>query len=92
MRDRRAEDAHDCVADELLDCPSVTLELVPQPVVIRRENCANVLGVEPLGASRRADEVGEDHRDDLPLFSTQCRHRDERSPALRAELGAFGVL
>ena len=78
MGHRRAEDADDGVADELLDRPAAPLELAAEPVVVRGEDRADVLGVEPLGARRRPDEVGEDHGDDLPLLA------DERSARPRA--------
>ena len=45
------------------------LDLLAQPRVIRREDLADVLRVEPLGRRGRADEVGEEDRDDLPLLA-----------------------
>ena len=50
VRDRRAEDRHHRVADELLDRAAVPLELAAEPRVVRRERRAHVLRVEPLGA------------------------------------------
>ena len=69
VRDRRAEDGHHRVADELLDRAAVPLDLGAQLRVVRRERRADVLRVEPLGACRRADEVGEEDRHDLPLLA-----------------------
>ena len=49
VRDRRPEERHHRVADELLDGAAVPLELVPQALVIRTEDRLHVLGVERLG-------------------------------------------
>ena len=67
MRDRRAEERHDRVADELLDSSSVALELGAQPLVVRPQDRLDVLGIQRLGARGEADEVGEQHRHDLAL-------------------------
>ncbi len=47
---RRAEDAHHRVADELLDPAPETLELGANALVVRRQDRADVLGIELLGA------------------------------------------
>ena len=65
---RGAEEGHDRVADELLHGAAVALELGLQAGVVRRQHPAHVLGVELLGAAGEADEVGEEHRDDLALL------------------------
>ena len=69
VRDRRAEEGHHRVADELLDRAAVPLELAAEPLAVRREQRAHVLRVELLGPRREADEVGEEDRDDLPLLA-----------------------
>ena len=46
VRDRRTEDGHDRVADELLHRAAVALELVTEASVVRPEDRAHVLGVE----------------------------------------------
>src|SRR5262249_37142444 len=53
----------------------------------------DVLGVEPLPERRRADEVGEEHRDDAPLLLVSARRRAwctglEGGAAARAERGS----
>ena len=58
--DRRAEDAHHRVADELLDDAAERLDLVANALVVRREDRAHVLGVELFGPRREPDEVDED--------------------------------
>ena len=65
---RRAVHGDHGVADELLDCPAVALEVPPQRLVVATQQRPDVLGVELLGARRGADEVDEDCGDDLPLF------------------------
>ncbi len=52
VRDRGAEERHDCVADELLHGAAEALQLGAQPRVVRGEERADVLGVEPLGIAR----------------------------------------
>ena len=64
-----AEERHDRVADELLDRAAEALEVPAHPLEERREQRAHVLRVEALGARRRADEVAEEHGDDLPLLA-----------------------
>jgi hypothetical protein len=87
MGNRRAEDRDDRVADELLDRAAAAFELVARALVVDAEQRADVLGVALLGACRRADEVGEDDADDLPLLAPRGRaDRSERGAALGAEL------
>ena len=52
MRDRRAEERHHRVADELLDGAAEALELLAQMRVVGSQQSADVLGIEPLGAAR----------------------------------------
>ena len=70
--DRGAEDGHHRVADELLDGSAEALDLDLQPFVVRPERRADVLGVGPVGAAGEADEVDEEHRDDLPLLGRRA--------------------
>ena len=85
VRDRRTEERHHGVADELLDCPSEAFELDAEPVVIGHEHGTNVFGVKGFGALGEADQIGEQHRDDLALLA-ECRGSlCECYPAGRAE-------
>jgi len=59
VRDRRAEDRHDRVADELLDRSSERFDLGSQTRVVRTEDRTHVFGIELLGASGEPDEVDE---------------------------------
>ena len=72
MGDRRAEQRHHGVADELLDGPAEALELGPQLRVVRREQAAHVLRVERLRAGGEADEVGEEDAHDLALLTARA--------------------
>ena len=58
----RTEDGHDRVSDELLDRAAVTFDLASQPSVVRREQGADVLGVELLRSAGEADEVRQTAR------------------------------
>ncbi len=90
---RRAEDRHHGVSDELLDGPAEALELLPQGCVVRPDAGPDVLGIGRLGRSRKADEVAEEHRDDLSLLARGGRGRaGQGGRALAAELRGTGVL
>ena len=67
MGDRRPEERHHGVADELLHGAAVPLELVAKPLVVRAEDRLHVLRVQRLGARGEADEVGEENGHDLAL-------------------------
>ena len=90
-RSRRAEDAHHRVADELLDPAAEALELGANALVVRRQDRADVLGIELLGACGEPDEVDEDDRDDPPLLS-RAAGLGQRRAARVAEARALGVL
>ena len=64
VRDRRAPDGHDGVADELLDRAAVALDERARGVEVAREELADVLGVATLGERGEADEVGEEDGDE----------------------------
>ncbi len=102
--DRRAEDGHDVVADELVDGPSEAGHLLaeaPQGAVDHR---LERLGVHPLGDGGVAGEVGEEDGCLAPLLgpwllatagrSRRCGRGAPVSdgPALDAELRAGRVL
>ena len=59
VRDRGAEQRDDGVADELLHGAAEALELRAYAPVVGGEQLADVLGIEPLGAARRADKIRE---------------------------------
>ena len=69
---RHTESGHDCVADELLDCPAGALDLLGHRGVEALQQRACSLGIL-LSELGRADEVGEQHGRELPLVP--CRRR-----------------
>jgi hypothetical protein len=69
VRDRCTEERHHSVSYELLDRAAVPLELAAQTLPVRAEHGAHVLRIEPLRARGKADEVGEEHGDDLALLA-----------------------
>jgi hypothetical protein len=91
VRNRGAEERHDGVADELLHSAAEALELQTQAAVIGRKERAHVLRVELLGARGEADQVGEEHGDDLPLLAPGRLERERRTAGI-AESRAATVL
>jgi hypothetical protein len=89
--DRGAEQRHHRIADELLDRAAPALEHLSQVRVVRREEGAHVLGIHLFGARGEADQVGEEHGDDLALLPRGGR-RFERHAAGAAELETLRVL
>ena len=89
--DRRAEDRHDRVADELLDRPAEALELGAHARVVGLEQAPHVLGIHALGPRREADEVAEEARDDLALLA-RARFGDRATRRTRAETRVLRVL
>ena len=65
VRDGDAEDGHDRIADELLDCASVPLEDCAQVLEVTAHTGAERLGIRRFAESRRADEVAEENSDHL---------------------------
>ena len=66
--ERRAEDRHHRVADELLEPPAVRLDLLAGSRVEAREGLADVLRVGLLGRRREALQVDEEDGDEPPLL------------------------
>ena len=77
VRDRRAPDGHDGVADELLDRPAEALDQAPAALEVAAEQLAHLLRVAMLGERRVAHEVREHDRHQPPL-GDRDRHRDGR--------------
>ena len=91
VRDRRAEDRHHRVADELLDRAAEALDVRLDALVVRTERRPDVLGIRAVRAVGEPDGVHEEHGYDLPLLACHdgC---GERLPAGETELGAIRVL
>src|SRR5205085_6268581 len=67
VHDRRTEDGHHGVADELLHGSAMPLELGAKLLVKRPQNRLDILWVERFCSRRETDEVGEEDSYDLPL-------------------------
>ena len=86
-----AEHAHHGVADELLDLATMTFELATDMLVVRDQECSDILGIQLLRARREPHEIDEQDRDEAPLL-TWPTGSGECGPAGVAEFRAFGVL
>ena len=84
--DGDAEDAHDGVADELLDRPPVAVQSLLAGCVVAKLDAPERLGIQSLTEGRRAHEVAEEQADELPELGRLGGGLEAR-PALRTELG-----
>ena len=84
---RQAEHGHDRVADELLHRAARALDLGPHTAQVGVDHLLQTLSVEALSEGRRADQVGEQDRYDLPLLERDLRL--DRLSAFRAEASAI---
>ena len=75
---RGPEDRHHRITDELLDRATVTLEDRPQILEVATHARADHLGIRGLAERGRADEVAEEHRDDLALLARRAGTRELR--------------
>ena len=66
VQDGDPERGHDCVADELLDRPTVALQHLARGLVVAGPDTAKRLGIEAFPQRRRICDVTEDERDGLP--------------------------
>ena len=92
MRDRRAEDGHDRVADELLDGASEALELRAHLRVVGLKQPSHVLRIHSLGPRREADEVAEEARNDLALLACASAASDVAHHEQKRASSAFSRL
>ena len=90
--DRRPEDAHHRIPDELLDDTSERLDLTADSFVIRGEDPAHVLWIQQLGAGRELDQIDEDDRHDPPLFPRSRDVQRQTAATGQAESGLGGVV
>ena len=72
--------------------PPKALDLRAHPREVGRQDRADVLRVEALGAGREADEIREEDGDDLPLLEQAVRLVGQRFRAGKAELRNRRVL
>ncbi len=83
VRDRRPPDGHHRVADELLDRPAVQRDQPPAGLEVAGEHLPGVLGVAALGRGGEADEIREQHRDELALRGRRRGGGDRRRAAVQ---------
>jgi hypothetical protein len=86
MRERRPEDGHHRVTDELLDRAAVALDLLAQASVVGTDAGANVLRVSRFRGGSEANEIAEEDGHDLALLANRrCRLPGQRRRTERAE-------
>ncbi len=103
--DRRAEDRHDVVADELVDGPAEAGHLLAKPLEGTVHHRLEGLGVHPLGDGGVTRQVGENDGGLATLLGPDFRYgggcgcrgggarlAGQPRAALDAELGACGIL
>ena len=64
MQPGHTEHADHCVPDVLLDDAAIRLDGASSEREVLAQKTVDVLGVEPFGEAREADQVGEQHGDD----------------------------
>ena len=94
VRDRRAEDSHDVVADEFVDAPAVAINLLAEALKRAIDHGLDRLRVRPLGDRRVAGQVGEQDRRLTPLLGKARGGpwgREVRPPRRRRRGARLGV-
>ena len=76
VRDRRAEQRHQAVARELVHDAFEAVDLAEHELEVLADDLAVLLGVEPLGERRRADQIAEEHGRALALARDRARGAD----------------
>src|SRR5216683_1115435 len=77
VRDRRAEERHEAVAQELVDGALEAVDLAERPLEEGAEQRVHAVGPELLGQYGGADQIAEQHRDRLALaFERAARGQD----------------
>ena len=81
VRDGRAEDGHDCVADELLEHATVLFDSPLRLRVVELQRVADVFRIGPIRACCETDEIHEEDGDELPLLTRRARILQRRAAA-----------
>ena len=81
VRDGRAEDGHDCVANELLEHATVLFDSPLRLRVVELQLLAYVFRIGPIRACCEADEIHEQDGDELPLLTRRARVFQRRAAA-----------
>ena len=80
-RRRCAEEGKDAVTGEVLDVTAERLHLAHDPCHRLAHDELHVLRVEPFRERCRADHVGEDGRQNLPLLADRSTHAQRKADA-----------
>ena len=91
VRRGRAEHGHDRVSDELLNRPAKGLDMLPKQFVVGADHRADVFRVHAIPQRGGADEVAEQHRDDLPLVRNRGASAPSPVPHLLQNLDPSGL-
>jgi hypothetical protein len=92
MRARHPEHGHDAVANELVYGATQPFDLSAKPLMVRTQQGPHVLRVGLVGAGGEANQVAEQHRDDLALLHGGSRRATQRRPTAPAEPEALRIL
>ncbi len=87
VRQRRPEERHDTVAQELVDRALVLVDAVEDDLEGAIHDRVNVLGVQPLGHRGEARHVGEQHGDLLALPLDGAARREDLLGQMRGRVG-----
>jgi hypothetical protein len=86
MRHRRTEHPHNRIPDEFLHHAAVTLDLRLRHRRVGSQHPIDILRIRRLGRRRKADQIAEQGRHDLPLLPQRAGGSPQRGAALGAEL------
>ena len=75
MRDRRAEQRHDFVANKLVDGAGVLLDNGDQTFEAGVDQCSHLFGIQFLGQRGESGNIGKNNRDDLALITRGANAR-----------------
>lgn len=90
VRQRRPEQRHGAVADELVDAPCVLVDDAYQALKAAAEQCRDLFGFKPCGEGRQAAKVGEQHGHEPPTAGSWWPHRGRGMALPRSSTGTPG--
>ena len=87
VRDRRAEQRHETVAQELIDGALVAMDLSQRAVEEAAQQRVHFVGAELLGERRRTDDVAEQHGHRLALALQGAARREDLFGEMPGRIG-----
>ena len=87
VRDRRAEQRHEAVAQELIDGALVAMDLGQRAVEEAAQQRVHLVGAETLGERRRADDIAEEHGHRLALALQGAARREDLLDEMPGRVG-----